>query len=248
MFNNLGNFKNLYEEFKANNSVYDSEIFRYNKKEDNIRSNIKLLNDIINQIKNGQLTTQFNKDNIRPQFRDFIQFGENTTLFKILAVSTHEIYTFSKLMKSKREYKILYPEFVATVLQYLNILALSNLFAVLDTKKLDKGKGDIVKYKFKAPNAAVKAPIDDHINFDNTYGVGIDDFGEVIHENKEVDFIESYESKNSDNIKVINEFIISYLGKVHQIMLDYDELSKILRRLLQNMIKSRLMQHCVVLN
>ena len=222
----IGSFTNLYEEFKENHNERESLNFRYNKKESMIQSNLKYLNDIVNQIKNGQLTVQHNKENVRPQYREFIKFGENIGLFKMLSSGIKDIYNFAKLIKSNSNYKVLYPEFVASILHYLNVIALNSMFSVLDNKKVTKGKAEIVKYKFKSPT---KTPVvDENIHMDLGDSIvmqATDDLAGAI-EATEMDLVESYESKNSDNVKVITEFVIAYLDKINQTTLDYDSLTQ----------------------
>lgn len=227
ILSNLGYFKNLYEEYKLSHSDYDSQIYRYNKKEEHIQYNIKFLNDIINQIKNNKLSKQVNKENIRPQFREFISFGENAGLFKTLSVSSREIYDFARSLKSKQSYKVLFPEFVSSLLKYLNIISLVNLFNVLNIKKLTKGKAEIVSYKFKVAENVTSniAPVDmnegENILMDITNTNDADGNMEP-----DMDFIESFESKNSDNLKVVGEFVTAYLNKVDDILRDYDALTQ----------------------
>ena len=40
----------------------------------------------------------------------------------------------------------------------------------------------------------------------------------------DIDLVESYEIKNSNNMKMITEFVVSYMEKVNQVLEDYDEL------------------------
>jgi hypothetical protein len=222
---NLGYFKNLYEEYKLSHSDYDSQIYRYNKKEEHIQYNIKFLNDIINQIKNNKLTKQINKENVRPQFREFISFGENAGLFKTLSTSTREIYDFARSLKSKQTYKVLFPEFVSSLLKYLNVISLVNLFNVLNIKKLTKGKAEIVSYKFKVAENVTSniAPVDMNEGENILMDLTNDTDGNM---EPDMDFIESFESKNSDNLKLVGEFVTAYLNKVDDILRDYDALTQ----------------------
>ena len=248
----LGDFTNLYNEYKEFNSINESNLYRYNKKEEHINSTLKFLNDIINQIKNNMLSNPLDKDKIRPQFRDFLSFGENVKLFKILSISTREIYNFAKLFKSKNVFKILFPEMISSILQYLNIISLINLFEILDIRKIAKKENEFIEYKFKVVEKT-DAALDDYnrelnlddnlITNDNNYNNNYDEnnynqnnYNELNDINTsnsnnnsnntdEVNFIESFEIKNSSNLKIINNFITTYLNNINEIQNTYDELT-----------------------
>ena len=223
IINNMGNFKKLYEEYKTSNSIFDSTTYRYNKKEDHIQYTIKYLNDVINQIKNGKLT--INIEDIRPQYRDFIAFGSNGGLFKLLSIHcVKPLYDFIIQIKSKRDFKVLYPEFVATILHYLNVLSLTGLFNVLDNKKISNKKAEIIKYTFKPVEST---PVDiEPINMGDEIVMEMTDDLAGAMEEKQMDFIEKIEEKSSDNIKVVTSFVITYLNKIDQMLQVYDALTK----------------------
>ena len=238
---NLGNFNKHYEEYRSNMEskldsdgksgkdnkdfeseiIYNSNLYRYNKKEEHIQTTIKFLNDVISQLKNGELSNPLNKEHIRPQFREFLQYGENVKLFKNLSLNTREIYNYSRLLKSKHKYKIFFPEMVSSILQYLNIISLVNLFNELDNNKVNKklGTGEIIDYSFRMneePDEALK-----DLNQDMNLGIEYNNDNE-----DEENMIESLEIKhNNTNLKIIGGFIISYLDKINDVQLTYDELT-----------------------
>jgi hypothetical protein len=85
-------------------NINNSNLYRYNKKEEHIQHTIKFLNDVISQIKNDELSNPLNKEHIRQQYRTFLQYGENIKLFKTLSINTREIANFARLIKSKHKY------------------------------------------------------------------------------------------------------------------------------------------------
>ena len=235
----LGDFTNLYNEYKEIHTINESNLYRYNKKEEHIKSTLKFLNDVINQIKNNMLSNPLDKEKIRPQFRDFLSFGENINLFKMLSVTTREIYNFAKLLKSKNVFKILFPEMVSSLLQYLNIISLVNLFDILDIRKISKKISETVDYKFKVinePDEALKdynrelnldndSIINTNDNDNDNNGNGNNNINNINDYEKEVNFIESFEIKTSDNLKNITGFIAKYLENINDIQNTYDELT-----------------------
>jgi hypothetical protein len=232
ILSDMGYFKKLYEEFKKNNDIENnngnenenkSDLFRYTKKEETMQDYIKYMNDIINQLKNHKLSNPLNRDKIRPQYRNFLQFGENIKLFKMLSKSTREIYDFSKLIKSKHKYKVLFPEMVSSILHYLLVMSLVNLFDTIDNTKVKNGKTDIIDYKFIQPTEQ-DAALSDYANEMDINLVNedtpLDDDGQPL------DLIESFEFKNSNNLKVVGGFIIVYLDHINETQTTYDELTK----------------------
>ena len=221
IISNLGDFKGLYNEFKESHTEEESELFRYNKKEEHIKYTMKYLNDIINQIKNNRLSNPLDKESIRPQYRDFLNYGEHIKLFKLISGSNKEIYDFGKIMKSKHNFKLLFPEMVASLLQYLNIMSLVNMFDVLNTNKIGKKPVEQVKYKFRAveePDEALK-------DLAREMEIEMDEDEYVSGEGDKVNFIESFEIKNSDNLKAVGGFILTYLDKINDIQTTYDDLT-----------------------
>ena len=224
IMSNLGDFKELYKDYKNLNSNdlnvdEKSDLFRYNKKEEYIQFSIKFLNDVINQIKHNKLSNPINKDKIRNQYRDFLDFGEKANLFTILGIQTREIYDFVKLLKSKQKYKVLFPELVSNVLQYLNIISLSNLFKILNINKIDKKDTESIDYNFKIADMPNNNVMD--LNKDINIQLGEDN----LDTEEDINFIESFELKNSVNLKVVSEFIISYLNYIKSNQETYDALT-----------------------
>ena len=232
IMNNIGDFKKLYEDYKINN-INDininekSELFRYSKQEEYLQFSIKYLNDIINQIKNNKLSNPPNRDKIRSQYRDFIIFGEKTKLFKILGNTTRDIYNFAKLIKSKQNYKILFPELVSNILQYLTIISLSNLFNVLkmgNSHAHDKKDSEKMDYKFEIDSTQ---PVEkSHILKDlkTEINLGLEEH-DILDTEEDIDFIKGFELKNSENLKAISEFILKYLDNINKNQEMYDELT-----------------------
>jgi len=263
IMSNIGNYSKHYEEYmtkldetgSSNNNgkhidikhiesenIYNSNLYRYSKKEEHIQNTIKFLNDVISQIKNGELSNPLNKEHIRQQYRTFLQYGENIKLFKVLSINTREIYNFARLFKSKHKYKIFFPEMVSSILQYLNIISLVNLFNELDNSKLNKKTdiynktqrqnqnksqtqsrnldnqtGELIDYNFRTniePDESLK-----DLNREMNLGIETDDY-------EDETLIESLEIKNNNtNLKIISGFIISYLEKINDTQLTYDELT-----------------------
>ena len=236
ILNNLGDFTKQYEEFNLRLSTdsdntegninYQSNLYRYNKKEEHIQYTLKFLNELINQIKNKKLSIPLNREITRPQFRDFLQFAENTALFNNLSKDSRAIYNFAKLIKSKNTYKLLFPEMTSSLLQYLNVISLTNLFNKsstsskrANTEKLDSSNssnGELIDYNFKVnadPDNSLK-----ELNMDMELGFKYND-------EEEENQIESFEIKYNTNLKIITEFIIKYLEKISAVQNTYDELT-----------------------
>ena len=201
-----------------------SNLYRYNKKEEHIQYTIKFLNDIINQIKNRQLSNPLNKEHIRPHYRDFLKFGENDKLFKMLGATTRQIYNFTRCIKSKHKYKVLHPEMVSSICQYLNIISLVNLFNILDISKLNvKSQNELIDYKFREyeePAESLK-DLNRELYLDLDENVGLDN----IYNTDDNEYIESFELKKSNNLNIISGFITTYLDKINDIQTTYDELT-----------------------
>ena len=231
---NIGDFKQLYEEYKLNNNDINinekSELFRYSKQEDYLQFSIKYLNDIINQIKNNKLSNPSNRDKIRSQYRDFIIFGEKNKLFKIVGNTTREIYNFVKLIKSKQNYKVLFPELIANILQYLNIISLANLFNVLKMGNVgnihNRGKTDseTMDYNFQMSDKPVeKSSILKDLKTEINLGLEEED---ILDTEEDVNFFKGFELKNNENLKAISEFILKYLDNINKNQDIYDELTE----------------------
>ena len=246
ILSNIGDFKQLYEDYKLNNSNdininEKSELFRYSKQEDYLQFSIKYLNDIINQIKNNKLSNSSNRDRIRTQYRDFIMFGEKNKLFKILGNTTREIYNFVKLIKSKQNYKVLFPELVSNMLHYLNILSLANLFNILKhgnlgklgnlskLGKIDKSNSENMEFNFQVSNdkSEDKSVLKSNLLKDlkTEINLGIDE-EDILDTEEDINFFKGFELKNSDNLKAVSEFILKYLDNINKNQDVYDELTE----------------------
>jgi hypothetical protein len=239
---NLGDFKQLYEDYKLNHSGnsndndnnndndndndydnnYNSHLFRDRKKEEYLQFSIKFLNDVMNQIKYGKLSNPIHKESIRLEYRSFINYGEKETLFNLLSETTRELYYFVKGIKSKEKYKLLFPEFVSTLLHYINVISLSNLYTILNKNNIGKKESDIIDYEFKVD----EEPNRDMLELNKELNLGLED--ELLYDTEEdnnVNFIENFEIKKSNNIKIVNEFILSYLDYIDINQKLYDSLT-----------------------
>ena len=223
---NIGDFKILYDDYKTTNDNdldidKKSLLYRYTKKEEYIQFSIKYLNDVMNQIKHKQLSNPLNKEKIRPQYRNFLKFGEKDKLFTLLGETTRTIYNFVKIIKSKEKYKVLYPELICNVLHYLNIISLSNLFNILNNNKISKVESESIDYNFQIPDEVNP----DLIQLNKELNLGLDD-DTILDTEEDVNFIESIEIKSSDNVKTIYSFILSYLDYITINQSTYDTLSE----------------------
>ena len=223
---NIGDFKILYDDYKTTNDNdldidKKSLLYRYTKKEEYIQFSIKYLNDVMNQIKHKQLSNPLNKEHIRPQYRNFLKFGEKDKLFTLLGETTREIYNFVKLIKSKDKYKVLYPELICNVLHYLNIISLSNLFNILNNNKISNVESESIDYNFQITDE--QNP--ELIQLNKELNLGFDE-DTILDTDEDVNFIESIEIKSSDNVKTIYSFILSYLDYINSNQTTYDTLSE----------------------
>lgn len=223
ILSNFGNFTELYEEYKKEHGFDAGIRFRYTKMEESIHSYLKFLSDIINQIKNKKLGIQIAKEKIRPQLRDFLPYSENIKLFKLIDNFNSQIYNYSTKLHSKNIYKVLYPEMVASMLHYMLVISLANLFHCLDTPRLRHQATHELEFNFvKRPNkdpAIIDYSNDMNIDLVND-DVQLDDNGQPI------DLIDNIRMKNSNNLKTISNFIITYIERVADNQLLYDSLTE----------------------
>ena len=222
ILSNVGNFRSLYEEYMKDHTIENANRFRYNKMETAISGYIKYLNDIICNIKNGKLSNPLNKEKIKTQFREFLQYAENIKVFKIIDNANRDIYHYSKELKSKYDYKVLFPEMIVSILHYLFIISLVNLFETMDNSKIRNGKTDILEYNFikkiQQDTAIVEYSNEMDIDLVNT-DVYLDDNGQPI------DLLDNIRITNSNNIKMISNFIITFIERINITQDIYDELT-----------------------
>ncbi len=222
ILSNMGNFTSLYEEYKDAYGMDAGIRFRYTKMEESIHAYLKFLSDVINQIKNRKLGTIIAKEKVRPQFRDFIPYSENVKLFKLIDNYNSLLYTYSNKLHSKNIYKVLYPEMVASMLHYMLVISLTNLFNCLDVPKLRNQPTREIEYTFvKRPNkdpAIIDYSNDMNIDLVND-DVQLDDDGQPI------DLIDNIRMKNSNNLKTIGNFIIAYIERISENQILYDSLT-----------------------
>jgi hypothetical protein len=222
IISNFGNFRELYEEYLNDHSIDEGTRFRYNKMEETIHSYIKYLNDVICQIKNRKLSNPINKGIIRPQFRDFLPYAENIKLFKMIDQFNSQIYSYSKEFRSKNMFKVLFPEMVASILHYLMVISLVNLFDSIDNSGLRNGKTDILEYNF------VKKINKDDAIIDYSNDMGIDLVNNDIYlddDGQPIDLLDNIRMKNSNNLKTIGNFIVSFIERINMTQSVYDELT-----------------------
>ena len=235
VLNNIGYYKNLYDEYRENenHSDFQSELYRYNKQETTIQGYLKFLNEIFNQIKNNKLSNPLDKERTRPQYREFLQFGANIGLFKTLSKPTRHIYTLAEKIKSKHYYKILFPEMTANILHYLIVISLANLFDVIDNSHIKKRENEMIDYKFQNTMGNLEAR--DPALMEYTQNMDLDinrGMAELLSEDVvldedgvPVDMIESFEIKNSTNIKMVGSFILTFLDYIDDQQQTYDGLT-----------------------
>jgi hypothetical protein len=223
ILSNMGNFTALYEEYKDAYGMDAGIRFRYTKMEESLHAYLKFLSDVINQIKNRKLVTQIAKEKIRPQFRDFLPYSENVKLFKLIDNFNSMLYNYSSKLHSKNIYKIFYPEMVASMLHYMLVISLANLFNCLDTPRLRNQHARELEYTFiKRPNkdpAIIDYSNDMNIDLVND-DVQLDDDGQPI------DLIDNIRMKNSNNLKTIGNFIITYVERISENQILYDSLTE----------------------
>jgi hypothetical protein len=191
--------------------------------EESLHTYLKFLSDVINQIKNRKIGTQLIKEKIRPQFRDFMPYSENVKLFKLIDNFNSLLYNYSSKLHSKNIYKIFYPEMVASILHYMLVISLANLFDCLDTPRLRNQHTRELEYNFVKRQDKDPAIIDysndmniDLVNDD----VQLDDYGQPI------DLIDNIRMKNSNNLKTVGNFIITYIERISENQVLYDSLTE----------------------
>ena len=223
ILSNIGNFTALYEEYKEAYGMDAGIRFRYTKMEESLHTYLKFLSDVINQIKNRKIGTQLIKEKIRPQFRDFMPYSENVKLFKLIDNFNSLLYNYSSKLHSKNIYKIFYPEMVASILHYMLVISLANLFDCLDTPRLRNQHTRELEYNFvKRPDkdpAIIDYSNDMNIDLVND-DVQLDDYGQPI------DLIDNIRMKNSNNLKTVGNFIITYLERISENQVLYDSLTE----------------------
>ena len=92
------------------------------------------------------------------------------------------------------------------------------MFNSLDTSRVGKRQVEEITYNFRQP----VEPDDALKDLNREMDIGED----YLDTEEEVNFIESFEIKNSDNLKAIASFIITYLDKINDIQATYDTLTK----------------------
>jgi len=222
ILSNMGNYTALYEEYKEAYGMDAGIRFRYTKMEESLHAYLKFLSDIINQIKNRKLSTQIVKEKIRPQFRDFIPYSENVKLFKLIDNFNSLLYNYSNKLHSKYIYKILSPEMIASMLHYMLVISLANLFNCLDTPRLRNQPTRELEYTF------VKRPDKDPAIIDYSNDMNIDLVNDDVHlddDGQPIDLIDNIRMKNSNNLKTIGNFIIAYLERISENQILYDSLT-----------------------
>lgn len=220
ILSNMGDFKKHYGEYKDSHSMMESLKYRYIKKIENLKYDFKYLYDVVVQIKNGELNNQLTKENIRPQFREFIRYGSNVKLFQTLSKSMVMIKKLMDCLVARDYTKLFTYEFVSSLMHYICVISLQNLFEELSIKKIGKKNAKDMDIKFKL---SVKESREDEI----MPSMNMDVIDMEAADENDIDLVESYEIKTSNNMKMITEFVVSYMEKVNQVLEDYDELTPI---------------------
>jgi hypothetical protein len=222
MLSNMGNFTALYDEYKTINGMEAGIRFRYTKMEESLHAYLKFLSDVINNIKNMKLAGKIAKEKIRPQFRDFLPYSENIKLFKLIDNFNTMLYTFSNKLHSKNIYKVMYPEMIASMLHYILVISLANLFDCLDTPRLRNKLTHELEYNF------VKRPVKDPAIIDYSNDMQIDLVNNDVQlddDGQPIDLIDNIRMKNSNNLKTIGNFIITYIERIAENQELYDSLT-----------------------
>ena len=230
---NLCFYKKLHEEFEANHPDDPISVTRnrYKMQEDGIKANIKYLRDIVNQIKNGALARIGKMDDVRPQFKKFVKFRDNMKLFKGLNENIiNPVVKFCDILSSNKDYKYYFAEVIASILHYINVQVLNKLFDYLSDVRIAGKQGIIADVKFGNRNMDNVDDEDDksHVNQFAVIEASFEDIKTEMDEDEmpEMDFIESIENGKSTNIKIIHEFVKTYLDKIIDNQRDYDELTR----------------------
>ena len=224
MLSNMGNYTALYEEYKEKHGMESGIRFRYTRMEESLHAYLKFLSDVINQIKNRKLAGQVAREKIRPQFREFLPYSENGKLFKLIDNFNSIIYAFSNKLHSKNVYKVLYPEMIASMLHYMLVISLANLFDCLDTPRLRNQPARELEFNF------VKRPEKDHAIIDYSNDMQIDlvnDDVQLDEDGQPIDLVDNIRMKNSNNLKTVGNFIVSYIERMSENQELYDSLTDI---------------------
>ena len=233
---NLGFYKKLHEEFEEKHKDDPISITRnrYKMQEDGIKSNIKYLRDIVNQIKNGAMARLGKMDEVRQQFKRFVKFRDNMKLFKGLNDNiVNPVMKFCTVLSSNKDYKYYFAEVVGSILHYINIQVLNKLFEFLSDVKIAGKTGAIADVKFGNRGENIRGSDDDaddepHINQLSIIESSFENIKTDMDEDEmpEMDFVESIENGKSTNIKIIHEFVKIYIDKIIDSQKDYDELTR----------------------
>lgn len=222
IISNFGNFTALYEEYRETHGIDDGVRFRYTKMEESMHSYMKYLSDIINQIKNRKLSTHTVREKVRPQYRDFLPYSDNVKLFKLIDGFNRQIYNYARTIHSKNIYKVLYPEMVASMLHYLLIISLANMFDSLDNTGVMNQRTQVAEYNF------IKNPTKDPAIVDYSNDMQIDLINNDVQlddDGNPIDLVDNIRMKNSSNLKTISNFIVTYIERVNDNQELYDSLT-----------------------
>lgn len=223
--NNIGDYIELSNEYRDKlNKNYESENnikidnHRYKLKEQGIQKDIKYLNDILNQIKNGKLDNIEDKSEVRPNYREFIKYSKNKKLIKNIKDEILVLTKLSKMLISREQFKMLFPENVANILHYIIIFALNSMYDyVYDSGIKDKmgkikeiigeGEEDEEDSDLMKESEILREKID--INYEEDEDMDEDEF----------------KIQKSNNLNIVAELIETYLKKVFVNQEIYDTLT-----------------------
>ena len=71
----------------------------------------------------------------------------------------------------EEKYKLLFPEFVSTLLHYINVISLSNLYTILNKNNIGKKESEIIDYEFKLD----EEPSRDMLELNKELNLGLED-------------------------------------------------------------------------
>ena len=169
------------------------------------------MKDVLNQINNGRLDNIDDKNNVRPQYRNFIVFNKNKPLFKRIKEYIDIFFKLNNMIISREQYIVLNMENVASILHYLSVLCYLSIYNYLyESGMKDKyGKLDFSSYMVEDKDIVENSEI--------LHDISIDEDGEPID-------VEDRAQK-STNLNIIIEFLKIYFNKIFEDQEIYDYLT-----------------------
>ena len=208
------------------------DMHRYKLRENGIKKDIKFLKDILNQINNGKLDNVDDKNSVRFQYRDFIRFGKNKTLFNGIKEYINIFFRINSMLIGREQYTVLNNENTAGILHYMTILCYLSMYNYLYDNGLMKKYG-----KISGDEDSKTVIIDD---FDMTphdmerriHGDDLEDINEEKELIRHIEIDEEEEDDDMDekvfrstNLSIIVEFLKTYFVKIFSDQEAYDSLT-----------------------